>query len=83
MRNKNSMRKTNSMKKNILLVVLLMVFGFSFNVAAQAPDPNDFFDDEPNPGDAPIDENVLLLLGAGLGYGLYLLKANKNKKASL
>lgn len=71
------------MKKNILLIVLLMVFGFSVNIAAQAPDPNDFFDEEPNPNDAPIDENLLLLLGAGLGYGWYLLKANKNKKASL
>ena len=71
------------MKKNILLVVLLMVFGISFNIAAQAPDPNDFLDDEPNPGDVPIDENLLLLLGAGLGYGLYLLKANKSNQATL
>lgn len=71
------------MKKNILLVVLLMVFGFSFNVAAQAPDPNDFLEGEENAGDAPIDENLLLLLGAGLGYGLYLLKANKSNQATL
>lgn len=71
------------MKKNILLVVLLMVFGFSFNIAAQAPDPNDFFEDEENPGDAPIDKNLLLLLGAGLGYGLYLLKTNESNKSTL
>ncbi len=72
------------MKKNILLVVFLMVFGFSFNVAAQAPDPNDYLNDpEGNPTDAPIDENLLLLLGAGLIYGLYLLKANKSTKATL
>jgi hypothetical protein len=67
------------MKKGIAILVLLMVFGVNYESIAQAPDPNDFFDEDPNPGDAPIDENVLLLLGAGLLYGFYFIKTNKKK----
>jgi hypothetical protein len=75
------MRKIAMMKKTIAFLVLLLSIGFSQPSLAQAPDPNDFFDDDPNPGDAPIDVNLSLLLTGGLLYGLYVLKSNKTKKA--
>ena len=69
------------MKKTIAFLVLLLSIGFSQPSLAQAPDPNDFFGDDPNPADAPIDVNLSLLLTGGLLYGLYVLKSNKTKKA--
>lgn len=69
------------MKKTIAFFVLLLSIGVSQPSLAQAPDPNDFFDEDPNPGDAPIDVNLTLLLTGGLFYGLYVLRNNKTKKA--
>jgi hypothetical protein len=60
-------------------MLFIMTFGFVQESMAQAPDPNDFLEEFDNPEDAPIDESVLLLLGAGLIFGLNTLKANKSK----
>lgn len=69
------------MKKTIAFLVILLSIGFSQSSLAQAPDPNDFFEEDPNPGDAPIDESILFLLGAGLCYGLYFINESRKKKA--
>ena len=79
----HNMNNSFKMKKNIAIILLLLfTFSVPFESKAQAPDPNDFFDDDPNPNDAPIDENLLALMGAGLFLGLYLIKANNKKYAT-
>lgn len=57
------------MKKNILLLVLML--GICFMVNAQ-PGNTGGFGDEPN--DAPLDGGVLLLASVGVAYGYKKLK---------
>lgn len=73
------------MKKSITICMLLLTFGLPFIGLANgnAPDPNDFLEDEFNPTDAPIDENLLYILGAGMFFGFYMIKPKKNNKATL
>jgi hypothetical protein len=85
MRKINIFSNSFNMKKSITICMFLLIFGLPHAGLAQngAPDPNDFLEDEFNPTDAPIDDNLLFILGAGMLFGFHVLRFKKNQKETL
>ena len=72
MKNINSNRKATVSKW-----VIALAFTLLFQLTTFAEDPADFGDaGDPNPTDAPIDDYVWFLMGAGIVYTFYKYHRN-------
>jgi len=56
-----------------MLFFLISLFSLLFSILQLGPDPGG------GPGDIPIVESILLLVGAGLFYGIKSIINNKKK----
>jgi len=66
-------------KNKFKVLVILFAFAFSIESYTQdfAPDPNDFLENDSNPSDVIINNNILLLISAGVAFGFCCLKKSK------